>query len=78
LGNPGEFTILELAQRVQSLTGMSQDIQFLPLPSDDPMQRQPVIKLAQELLDWTPSIPLEIGLPRTFEWFAGSTVKSPR
>ena len=72
LGNPHEFTILELAQQIQIHMGVSREIQFLPLPSDDPMQRQPVIARAQELLGWAPKISLDEGLPKTIEWFASS------
>lgn len=72
LGNPHEFTILELAQKVQAHMAVTRDIQFLPLPSDDPMQRQPVITQAQELLGWAPTISLDQGLPRTIDWFTST------
>ena len=62
LGNPNEFTILELAQKVIELTGSSSKIVHLPLPQDDPMQRQPIIDLAKEKLDWEPTIELKKGL----------------
>jgi UDP-glucuronate decarboxylase len=69
LGNPSEFTILELAQQVRELTGSRSEIRFLPLPSDDPTQRQPDISQAREKLDWTPKVPLEDGLRKTVEYF---------
>lgn len=69
LGNPNEFTILELAQKVIELTGSKSRISFKALPSDDPTQRQPDITLAEEKLSWRPKIPLEQGLIRTIEYF---------
>lgn len=71
IGNPGEFTMLELAQKVIELTHSSSKIIFKPLPSDDPMQRQPVIDLAKKELDWEPTIELEEGLTRTIAYFKG-------
>ena len=69
LGNPGEFTMLELAQKVIELTGSKSKITYLPLPQDDPTQRKPVIELAKKELDWEPTIPLEEGLKKTIEYF---------
>lgn len=69
LGNPDEFTILELAEQVKRLTGSPSEIVFKPLPSDDPVQRQPDITLARKALDWAPSVRLEEGLVRTIEYF---------
>lgn len=69
IGNPGEFTMLELAQKVIRLTGSSSKITYLPLPSDDPLQRQPVIDLAKEKLGWEPSVMLEEGLLKTIAYF---------
>ena len=69
LGNPGEFTILELAQKIIDLTGSRSKIIFKPLPEDDPMQRQPDIGLAKERLEWEPSVNLEQGLKRTVAYF---------
>ena len=69
LGNPGEFTMLELAQKVIELTGSKSKIIYLPLPQDDPTQRKPVIDLAKKELDWEPTIPLEEGLKRTIAYF---------
>ena len=71
LGNPGEFTMLELAKKVIELTGSSSKIVYLPLPQDDPTQRKPLIDLAKEELDWEPTIPLEEGLKKTIEYFRG-------
>jgi UDP-glucuronate decarboxylase len=68
-GNPGEFTILELAQKVIDMTGSKSKIVYQPLPSDDPMQRKPDISLAKEKLNWEPKIPLEQGLIKTIEYF---------
>jgi len=69
IGNPGEFTILELAQKVIELTGSKSKIIFQPLPKDDPMQRKPDISLAKEKLNWQPVIKLEEGLKKTIEYF---------
>lgn len=69
LGNPGEFTILELAEKVIALTGSQSKIVFYPLPQDDPMQRCPDISLAKEKLNWTPVVPLEEGLIKTIAYF---------
>lgn len=69
IGNPGEFTILQLAQKVIEMTGSSSKIIYAPLPSDDPMQRKPVIDLAKKELDWEPKISLEEGLKPTIEYF---------
>lgn len=69
LGNPDEFTILALAEQVKRVTGSSSEIVFKPLPSDDPVQRQPDITLARKTLDWAPSVRLEEGLVRTIEYF---------
>jgi len=69
LGNPHEFTILELAQLVIALTGSSSSIVFRPLPSDDPVQRQPDIDLARRVLNWNPTVELEKGLMETIGYF---------
>jgi len=69
LGNPGEFTILELAQKVLALTGSASRIEHLPLPSDDPTQRRPVIDLARAELGWQPTVTLDQGLPATVAHF---------
>jgi UDP-glucuronate decarboxylase len=69
LGNPGEFTMLELAETVIRLTGSASQIEHRPLPQDDPKQRRPDIAKAKSLLDWEPSVPLEEGLKRTIAYF---------
>ncbi len=69
LGNPGQFTILELAEKVIEQTGSRSGIVFNPLPADDPVQRQPDITLAREKLDWEPGVKLEDGLKRTIAYF---------
>lgn len=69
LGNPGEFTMLELAEKVISLTGTKSNIVHKPLPSDDPAQRRPIIDLAKEKLNWRPTIDLDEGLKRTIAYF---------
>ncbi len=69
LGNPGEFTISELAHLVLELTGSSSKLVYRPLPTDDPVQRQPDITLAKNNLHWEPKVPLREGLLRTIEWF---------
>jgi UDP-glucuronate decarboxylase len=69
LGNPGEFTIRQLAETIIDLTGSGSKLIFRPLPSDDPMQRQPDISLAREMLNWEPTIELEEGLVRTISYF---------
>ena len=69
LGNPGEFTMLELAEKVIKLTGSSSKIIYKPLPQDDPTQRQPVIDLAKKELDWEPTIALDEGLSKTIDYF---------
>ena len=69
MGNPGEFTMIELAERVLRLTGSKSKLVFMPLPQDDPKQRQPVITRAKELLDWEPTVALEQGLERTIAFF---------
>jgi len=69
LGNPGEFTILELAELILELTGSKSKLRFEPLPADDPTQRQPDIGLAREKLGWEPTVPLREGLQKTIAWF---------
>lgn len=69
LGNPGEFTMLELAEKVIRLTGSKSKLVFMPLPADDPTQRKPDISLAKEKLKWEPTIALEDGLKETIEYF---------
>ena len=69
IGNPGEFTMLELAEMVLRLTGSRSKISFKPLPSDDPKQRRPDISLAKQALDWEPKVSLEEGLEKTIAYF---------
>jgi UDP-glucuronate decarboxylase len=76
LGNPEEFTISELAERVLILTNSKSTLNFLPLPEDDPRQRKPDISLANKLLSWSPRIKLAEGLPKTIEYFRDLTHKS--
>ena len=69
IGNPVEFTVLELAQMVKQITATSSTIEYLDLPADDPMQRCPEIALARSVLNWEPRIGLEDGLRQTIQWF---------
>ena len=70
IGNPGEFTILQLAEKVIGLTNSKSKIIRMPLPPDDPTQRQPDITLAKKELNWMPEITLEQGLVKTIDYFA--------
>jgi UDP-glucuronate decarboxylase len=74
LGNPVEFTMLELAEAVAACVGVSARIEHLPLPADDPRQRQPDIALASRELGWEPAVPLAEGVARTVQWFRGIDV----
>ncbi|MGV4791768.1 NAD-dependent epimerase/dehydratase family protein [Rhizobium sp. F40D2] len=78
LGNPGEFTINELAQMIRSMVPSRTGIVHKPLPKDDPQRRRPDIARARELLDWQPTVPLSEGLVYTMEWFANSLASRPR
>jgi UDP-glucuronate decarboxylase len=69
IGNPGEYTILQLAQEIQKMIDPTSSVTFKPLPEDDPKQRQPDITRAKTYLDWQPTIPLQEGLERTIEDF---------
>lgn len=69
LGNPEEFTISELAERVLARTKSKSTLNYMPLPEDDPRQRKPDITMANELLGWSPEISLEDGLPKTIDYF---------
>lgn len=71
IGNPGEFTMNELADEVGKITGKEIRIKYLPLPQDDPKQRQPNIERASRLLGWKPTVPLAEGLRKTVEYFEG-------
>ena len=70
IGNPGEFTILQLARMIIDLTGSSSKIDFQPLPADDPTQRKPDITLAENKLGWQPKISLEQGLAHNHSIFS--------
>ena len=76
IGNPGEFTMNELARQVAKTVGTNVKIKNMPLPQDDPKQRQPDIQRAKELLGWQPTIPLAEGLKKTVAYFAGRINKS--
>ena len=69
LGNPGEYTILELAQKIQNMINPEAEIIYKPLPQDDPKQRQPDITLAKTWLGWEPTVPLDKGLELTIKDF---------
>jgi dTDP-glucose 4,6-dehydratase len=69
VGNPGEFTVRQLAERVLEMTGSRSELSFLPLPEDDPKVRRPDIGVARSVLDWEPRVPLEEGLRRTIPYF---------
>lgn len=76
LGNPGEFTMQELAEKVIALTGSGSRIIHKPLPQDDPVRRKPVIDLAKTELDWEPRVPLDEGLKKTIRYFEAKIGKS--
>jgi UDP-glucuronate decarboxylase len=78
IGNPGEFTVLELAKQVIELTGSKSKIVHLPRPSDDPSQRRPDITLAKKHLNWEPKVPLKEGLLKTIEYFKSIDLKKFR
>ncbi len=75
LGNPGEFTMLQLAELVLKKVGGKSRITHLPLPSDDPKQRRPDITLAKDTLGWEPKVPLESGIEKTIAYFKGTLAK---
>ena len=78
MGNPGEFTIKELAEQVIDLTGSRSQLVYEPLPHDDPKQRRPDITLAKEKLGWEPVIPLREGLKKTIAYFDELLKDNPR
>ncbi|SLM30090.1 NAD-dependent epimerase/dehydratase [Desulfamplus magnetovallimortis] len=71
LGNPAELTVIELAKQVIEMCGSKSEIEFKPLPSDDPLKRKPDISLAAQELSWSPKVPLEKGLKATIDYFMG-------
>ena len=73
VGNPNEFTVLELAEKVLAVTGSSSELRFDPRPVDDPAQRRPDLTLARSVLGWEPQVALDEGLARTAHWFAEVT-----
>jgi UDP-glucuronate decarboxylase len=77
IGNPTEFTMLKLASAVIAQTGSKSQLKYMPLPSDDPKQRQPDISLAQKELGWSPKVALEPGLAKTIEYFRGLLAATP-
>jgi UDP-glucuronate decarboxylase len=77
LGNPGEFTIRQLAEEVIEITGSASKIVHRPLPEDDPRQRQPDISKAQELLNWRPVVPMREGLKKTVAFFDDLLAEHP-
>ncbi|WP_064686512.1 UDP-glucuronic acid decarboxylase family protein [Rhizobium bangladeshense] len=78
LGNPGEFTINELAQIIRSMVPARTALVYRPLPKDDPQRRRPDISRATQLLDWQPTVPLAEGLAQTIDWFAANLAERPR
>jgi dTDP-glucose 4,6-dehydratase len=70
IGNPHEFTVLDLAKWIRDLAGSTSEIAFIPRPEDDPMVRQPDIALAKQELGWSPQVPIEEGLKLTITWFS--------
>lgn len=75
VGNPNEFSIAELAEKVVALTGLRSQIKYMPLPSDDPVQRQPDIALARRHLAWEPKVELDDGLRKTIKYFDALLIK---
>ena len=78
IGNPGEFTIKQLAEQIIELTGSTSQLTYLPLPNDDPLQRKPDITLAKEKLGWEPKVPLTEGLKKTIDYFKSVDLDSFR
>jgi nucleoside-diphosphate-sugar epimerase len=69
MGNPAEYSIIDLARMIKELSGSSSEIVFLPLPEDDPVRRRPDITLARAKLGWDPKVPIREGLVHTIEYF---------
>jgi dTDP-glucose 4,6-dehydratase len=78
IGNPAEFTVLQLAQIVIEVTGSGSELVFQPLPTDDPTRRRPDITLAREQLGWEPKVSLREGLVRTYEWYQKERARDAR
>jgi dTDP-glucose 4,6-dehydratase len=78
IGNPNEFTMLELAEQVLAITGSASEVRFEALPADDPTQRRPDITLAKKVLGWEPQVELAEGLERTIPWLAGELASTGR
>ena len=76
LGNPGEFTIVQLARMVLEKTGDKSPLEYHPLPPNDPMVRQPDISLARRALGWSPKVPIDVGLDHTIKYFQKATISS--
>jgi len=72
LGNPSEYSMLELAEIILELTDSKSELEFLPLPQDDPKQRKPDIAQAKEILNWSPAVSLKDGLSQTLEFIKGN------
>ena len=71
VGNPENYTILELAEKIRNLINPSLEFEFNPMPQDDPLQRQPNIEKAKKELNWQPKINLDEGIRLTIDWFKG-------
>jgi UDP-glucuronate decarboxylase len=78
VGNPNEFSITQLAELVVAKTGSSSKIDYRPLPSDDPKQRQPDIRRAQEVVNWKPTVELDQGLDQTIAYFRSTLASAAR
>ena len=78
IGNPGEFTVLELANLIQKKLQSPNTIKYFPMPQDDPKQRRPDISLAKEKLNWAPKVVLEQGLEKTIPWFRDCLLTDPK
>jgi UDP-glucuronate decarboxylase len=76
IGNPGEYTMLDLAEKIIDLTGSNSKLKFMALPQDDPMQRKPDIELAKRELNWEPTVGLDEGLKKTIQYFESTLQKS--
>jgi len=69
LGNPEEYTMIDLAKKIQKMTGTKSEIVFAPLPQDDPMQRRPDITKAKTILGWEPKVTADVGLGKTIDYY---------